>query len=86
MPYSKGRQSKQPPMYNVMLHNDNVNRKEYVVRVLLKVVDIITAADASAIMEVWQPLCACSLFKCLHRPCGLALLAYQRVVVHVNIC
>ena len=39
-------------MYNVMLHNDNVNRKEYVVRVLLKVVDIITATDATAIMEV----------------------------------
>ena len=49
---SKSTKKKQPPMYNVMLHNDNVNRKEYVVRVLLKVVDIITATDATAIMEV----------------------------------
>ena len=30
---------KKPPRYRVMLHNDSFNRREYVVQVLLKVVD-----------------------------------------------
>lgn len=42
---------KKPPRYRVMLHNDSFNRREYVVKVLLKVVDVITMADAVNIMQ-----------------------------------
>lgn len=35
-----------------MLHNDSFNRREYVVKILLKVVDVITMADAVNIMQV----------------------------------
>lgn len=38
-------------MYRVMLHNDDVNRREYVVQVLLKVVDGMTVDDAVNIMQ-----------------------------------
>ncbi len=44
----KGVQKKKPRMYRVMLHNDTFNRREYVVRVLIKVVkglDVNTAVD-----------------------------------------
>ncbi len=41
---SKG---KRPPTYRVMLHNDSHNRREYVVKTLLKVVKGITAEDAA---------------------------------------
>lgn len=42
---------KKPPQYRVMLHNDSFNRREYVVKILLKVVDVITMADAVNIMQ-----------------------------------
>lgn len=35
-----------PPNYKVMLHNDNYNRREYVVQTLLKVVDVLTLDEA----------------------------------------
>lgn len=38
-------------MYKVLLHNDNYNRREYVVKVLLKVVDCITVDDAVNVMQ-----------------------------------
>ncbi|KAL3144030.1 hypothetical protein ABBQ32_003834 [Trebouxia sp. C0010 RCD-2024] len=42
---------KKPPMYRVMLHNDTFNRREYVVRVLMKVVDGLTVDDAVNVMQ-----------------------------------
>jgi ATP-dependent Clp protease adaptor protein ClpS len=48
---SKGARKK-PPLYKVMLHNDNYNRREYVVRVLLKVVEEVRdAEDAARVMQ-----------------------------------
>ncbi len=43
---------KRPPIYKVMLHNDNYNRREYVVKVLLKVVQGISVDDAVMAMQV----------------------------------
>lgn len=42
----------QPPNFRVLLHNDTVNRSDYVVRVLVKVVDGLTEDTASGIMQV----------------------------------
>ncbi|KAI7837781.1 hypothetical protein COHA_008410 [Chlorella ohadii] len=42
---------RRPPSYRVLLHNDNYNRREYVVQVLLKVVDGTTVDDAVNIMQ-----------------------------------
>jgi ATP-dependent Clp protease adapter protein ClpS len=50
--YRKQTKKKKPPQYRVMLHNDSFNRREYVVKILLKVVDVITMADAVNIMQV----------------------------------
>ncbi|KAI3431499.1 hypothetical protein D9Q98_004550 [Chlorella vulgaris] len=49
----KRRESKKrrPPSYRVLLHNDNYNRREYVVQVLLKVVEGTTVDDAVNIMN-----------------------------------
>ena len=44
----------QPPNFRVLLHNDTVNRSDYVVRVLVKVVDGLTEDTASGIMQVRQ--------------------------------
>lgn len=49
---STQRVGKKPPIYKVMLHNDNYNRREYVVKVLMKVVDSITVDDAVNVMQV----------------------------------
>lgn len=38
-------------MYRVLLHNDNYNRREYVVQVLLKVVEGYTVDDAVNVMH-----------------------------------
>ncbi|KAL6784502.1 CLPS1 [Auxenochlorella protothecoides x Auxenochlorella symbiontica] len=45
---SKG---KQPPIYRVLLHNDNVNRRDYVVKVLMRVIDGYTMEDAVNVMQ-----------------------------------
>lgn len=42
---------KRPPIYKVMLHNDSYNKREYVVRVLLQVVDGMTVDDAVVVMQ-----------------------------------
>ena len=42
---------KKPPIYRVMLHNDSFNRREYVVSVLLKVVDGLAMDDAVNVMQ-----------------------------------
>ncbi len=42
---------KKPPIYRVMLHNDTFNRREYVVSVLLKVVDGLAMDDAVNVMQ-----------------------------------
>lgn len=42
---------KRPPIYRVLLHNDNYNRREYVVQVLLKVVEGYTVEDAVNVMQ-----------------------------------
>lgn len=42
---------KRPPIYKVFLHNDNYNKREYVVKVLLKIVDTITIDDAVVVMQ-----------------------------------
>lgn len=39
------------PLYRVLLHNDSMNKREYVVKVLLKVVDGLTVDDAMHIMN-----------------------------------
>jgi len=39
------------PIYKVMLHNDNFNRREYVVQVLLKVIDSMQVDDAVNVMQ-----------------------------------
>jgi len=44
---SKQRNGSKGPTYKVMLHNDPVNRREYVVKTLLKVIKGITAEMAS---------------------------------------
>lgn len=47
---------KKPPIYKVMLHNDNYNRREYVVKILLKTVEGLTVDDAVNVMQVrWLP-------------------------------
>lgn len=43
---------KKPPTYKVMLHNDNRNKRDYVVKVLLKVVEGLTVEDATVVMQV----------------------------------
>mmetsp|Transcript_3030 Transcript_3030/g.10917 ORF Transcript_3030/g.10917 Transcript_3030/m.10917 type:complete len:181 (+) Transcript_3030:99-641(+) len=43
--------TQKPPEYRVMLHNDDVNRREYVVQVLLKVIDGLTVDDAVNVMQ-----------------------------------
>jgi ATP-dependent Clp protease adapter protein ClpS len=57
-PHRKETKKKKPPQYRVMLHNDSFNRREYVVKILLKVVDVITMADAVNIMQVNLNCCA----------------------------
>ncbi|GIL68826.1 hypothetical protein Vafri_22057 [Volvox africanus] len=42
---------KRPPIYKVFLHNDNYNKREYVVKVLLKVVQEISVDDAVTVMQ-----------------------------------
>lgn len=42
---------KRPPMYKVFLHNDTYNKREYVVKVLLKVIDTMTVDDAVVVMQ-----------------------------------
>lgn len=42
---------KRPPIYKLYLHNDNYNKREYVVKVLLKIVDQITVDDAVTVMQ-----------------------------------
>ncbi|GBF87706.1 ATP-dependent Clp protease adapter chloroplastic-like protein [Raphidocelis subcapitata] len=43
---------RKPPIYKVMLHNDNYNRREYVVKVLIKVVEGMTVDDAVGVMQL----------------------------------
>lgn len=47
---------KKPPIYKVMLHNDNYNRREYVVKILLKTIEGLTVDDAVNVMQV----CCCT--------------------------
>jgi ATP-dependent Clp protease adaptor protein ClpS len=49
----KGTESskKKPPIYKVMLHNDNYNRREYVVKILLKTIEGLTVDDAVNVMQ-----------------------------------
>ncbi|CAN0876430.1 ATP-dependent Clp protease adapter protein CLPS1, chloroplastic [Linum grandiflorum] len=42
---------KMSPPYQVMLHNDNFNRREYVVQVLMKVIPGMTVDNAVNIMQ-----------------------------------
>ncbi|KAI8463267.1 MAG: ATP-dependent Clp protease adaptor protein ClpS-domain-containing protein [Monoraphidium minutum] len=39
------------PIYKVLLHNDNVNRREYVVKVLVKVVENLAMEHAMSVMQ-----------------------------------
>eukprot|EP01024_Parvocaulis_polyphysoides_P047345 TRINITY_DN4488_c0_g1_i6.p1 TRINITY_DN4488_c0_g1~~TRINITY_DN4488_c0_g1_i6.p1 ORF type:complete len:138 (-),score=12.33 TRINITY_DN4488_c0_g1_i6:296-709(-) len=43
--------SKKAPKYKVLLHNDSFNKREYVVKVLMKVVDGLTMAEAINVMQ-----------------------------------
>jgi hypothetical protein len=42
-----------------MLHNDNYNRREYVVKILLKTVEGLTVDDAVNVMQVRNRSCIC---------------------------
>lgn len=44
-------QRRKPPIYRVLLHNDNYNRREYVVSVLLKIVEGFTVDEAVNCMQ-----------------------------------
>lgn len=51
-----GRKTRDPqkvhgPQYKVILHDDPINRREYVVRVLVKVVDDLSLDEAVSIMQ-----------------------------------
>mmetsp|Transcript_1335 Transcript_1335/g.2727 ORF Transcript_1335/g.2727 Transcript_1335/m.2727 type:complete len:186 (-) Transcript_1335:1735-2292(-) len=48
---NKEQQRKRPPIYKVLLHNDDYNKREYVVQVLLKVVEGYTVEDALNVMQ-----------------------------------
>jgi len=48
---AKDKQRKMGPIYKLMLHNDNYNRREYVVKTLLRIVDVIKMEDAIVIMQ-----------------------------------
>lgn len=50
-PFSTETGKKKPPIYKVMLHNDNYNRREYVVKILLKTVEGMTVDDAVNVMQ-----------------------------------
>lgn len=47
----------------VLLHNDNYNRREYVVRVLLKVVEGFTVDEAVNCMQVWCAVADAALVR-----------------------
>ena len=61
----KSTTKQRPRSYRVMLHNDDFNRREYVVKVLLKVLDNFTMEDAINCMQVGKqtflPCHDCSL-------------------------
>ena len=64
---------KKPPIYRVMLHNDTFNRREYVVSVILKVVDGYTVDEAVNVMQVLAASTAgCPLLIGLHRSSHVA--------------
>ena len=49
--HRKDTRKQRPRFYRVMLHNDNYNRREYVVQVLLKVIPGMTVDDAVNVMQ-----------------------------------
>lgn len=49
--HRKDTKKQRPRFYRVMLHNDNYNRREYVVQVLLKVIPGMTVDDAVNVMQ-----------------------------------
>jgi ATP-dependent Clp protease adapter protein ClpS len=59
---------RKPPIYKVMLHNDNYNRREYVVKTLLKVVEQITVDDAVNAMQVGRPCPVVPAARGVHQP------------------
>ena len=54
------------PLYRVLLHNDNSNKREYVVKVLLKVVDGMTVDDAVNVMHEAHVQVCCTARRSLH--------------------
>ena len=63
---------KRPPIYKLFLHNDNYNKREYVVKVLLKIVDTITIDDAVVVMQVGRLAAAACPGLPLQRCCSAA--------------
>ena len=49
--HRKDTKKQRPRFYRVMLHNDNFNRREYVVQVLLKIIPGMTVDDAVNVMQ-----------------------------------
>mmetsp|Transcript_1981 Transcript_1981/g.4015 ORF Transcript_1981/g.4015 Transcript_1981/m.4015 type:complete len:184 (+) Transcript_1981:134-685(+) len=48
---SKKNKKKKPPQYRVLLHNDNFNKREYVVQVLLKIIPGMSVDIACNVMQ-----------------------------------
>lgn len=65
----------------VLLHNDNYNRREYVVRVLLKVVEGFTVDEAVNCMQVWCAVADAALVR-THGRAGRRWLRRGGAAVH----
>ena len=60
-----------------MLHNDDFNRREYVVKVLLKVLDNFTMEDAINCMQVSMQTCCLMSLRCTLMCDCCQLLSFQ---------
>jgi hypothetical protein len=80
------------PMYKVLLHNDNMNKREYVVKVLLKVVEGMTVDDAVNVMheahvQARPPaLCCCAHGLCACQCAVAQACAAERAMLSALTC
>lgn len=72
---------KKPPIYKVMLHNDNYNRREYVVKILLKTIEGLTVDDAVNVMQVGGEACTAAAAHQQSRSVGTAAVRSECEIV-----